>query len=139
MSVALASRGDVEARLGRSLTTAEQPRADGLLEEAGVIVLAYLGADAEPDPVPAAVRVVTSRMVARVLLRDAAGTPDGAESVATTTGPFARTVAFGASSSSGGPWLSATDKATLSAHRVGGGLSSVAISSGRSGRYRSLA
>ena len=139
----LATPADVEARLARPLTTAEAVRVDGLLPEASALVVGYLGCDpTDPaaDPtVPAAVTLVVSRMVARVLDREAtAGEALGAESVTETAGPFGRTLNFGAgaASSVGGPWLAATDKITLKPYRCGGGVVSIGVTSGRTGRYR---
>lgn len=137
--MALAAEADVVARLGRPLTTAEQTRVSGLLEEADVLVLAYLGLDADPDPVPAAVRVVTSRVVARVIERAATqGVASDAESVTSQVGPFGRTLRFAAGSTSGGPWLTGADKTVLGPHRAGGGMVAVSIGSGRTGDYRVL-
>lgn len=133
---ALATAGDVEARLGRQLTELELARTGGLLEEAGALVLAYLGVEVAPVPVPDAVRVVTSRMVARVLERDATpGAVPDARSVTDQAGPFGRTVTFSSGTTSGGPWLAAADKVMLRSHKSG--MTTAAISSGRTGRYRS--
>lgn len=134
----LASVTDVERRLGRELDAAETSRADGLLEEASVLVEEYLGHT--PAPVPDTVRVVTSRMVARVL-----SAPKGASATALapgqlssqmSMGPFGRSATYEPGSTSGGPWLEAKDKATLRRHRLNGGMVSVAMSSEHTGRYR---
>ena len=128
--------GDVEARLGRPLTETERLRVDGLIEEAGVLVLAHLGMEVEPVPVPAAVWIVTSRMVARVLERDTeSGVVPDARSVTEQAGPFGRTVTYGSGTTSGGPWLAAADKVMLRSYKAG--MTAAPISSGRTGRYRS--
>ena len=133
----LASVTDVERRLGRELDEAERLRADGLLEEAGVLVEEYL--NQTPDPVPDAVRVVTSRMVARVLQQKGAGATalaPGQLSAQRGMGPFSQSVSFEPGSTSGGPWLEAKDKTSLRRHRLGGGMTSVAMGSEHSGGYR---
>ena len=142
----LAVVGDVVSRLGRPLTPVEQTRADGLLDEASALVLAYLGWDEVPmdplDPlvplaIPSAVFIVTSRMVARVLDQDAASTrPAGAESVTQAAGPFSQSYTFGSGSTSGAPWLAAGDKVLLKRFRVNGGQVSVPMSTGQTGLYR---
>lgn len=112
--VAVASSEDVETRLGRDLTESEAQRVIGLIEEAQVIISGYLGAI--PDPVPPAVRVVVSRMVARVLEQ-----PDSeafyAESVSHSAGPFSETKRYSSGASGGAPWLTASDKQALAAVR----------------------
>lgn len=134
----LATLTDVEKRLGRELDAAEVPRAEGLLEEASVLVEEYL--NRAPDPVPDAVRVVTSRMVARVL-----SVPKGAGATVLAPGqlssqigmgPFSRSSNFEPGSTSGGPWLESKDKASLRRHRLGGGMTSVSMASEHSGSYR---
>lgn len=132
--MALATASDVEARLGRPLTAAETPRVEGLLEDASALVLGHLAWDEEPSPLPGEVRIVVSRMVARVLERDAVA---GVESETQTTGPFGRTLRFTAGATSGGPWLAAADKVILRRHRAGGGLTAVTVSTGRSGAWGS--
>lgn len=138
----LAAASDVVERLGRPLTATEATRADGLLAEASALVVGHLGGDptdtsVDPPVVPDGVVIVVSRMVARVLEREgAAAETHGAESVTTTTGPFGRTLNFGAGTTSGGPWLAASDKVILKPHRAGGGFASVGMTSGRTGRYR---
>lgn len=125
---ALATVDDVEARLGRSLTPEETARTDpGLLEEASALVVGYLGCDpASPGPVPSGVRVVTSRMVARVLQQEggstsSGGTPVGAEQVTRSMGPFSETYGFGSSGAgSGAPWLGTADKQALKPYRCDG-------------------
>lgn len=138
--MALATVFDVETRLGRSLTTAEQTKADGLLPEASALVRAYLGGDATVEGiVPEDVVIVVSRMVARVIERGATdATSSGAEAVTNQVGPFGQTLRFGSSTVSGGPWLSAGDKTILAAFRVGGGFVGLDISSDHTGLYRRL-
>jgi hypothetical protein len=139
--MALATVADVALRLGRDLTTTETSRAEGLLEEASALVIGYLGCDptdtsVEPPTVPAAVAIVVSRMVARVLQQSASVEEFGSEATTDSTGPFSTTVRYGAGTTSGAPWLTKVDKLTLRPFRCDGGFSSVAISAGTTGRYR---
>ena len=134
----LASVTDVERRLGRELDEAELSRTEGLLEEASVLVEEYL--NQTPDPVPDAVRVVTSRMVARVLSAPkgtgATALAPGQTSATMSMGVFSRSANFEPGSTSGGPWLEAKDKASLRRHRRGGGMTSVGMTSERGTGYR---
>lgn len=110
--MALASSVDVVDRLGRPLTTDETARVDGLLEEASALVSGHLRC--VPDPVPDAVRIVASRMVARVFASVGAGGPEpGVSQMSQTMGPFAITRGFTADASSGGVWLTRQDKVML--------------------------
>lgn len=106
----VATVSDVERLLGRDLENEENALIEGLLEEAEVLIEGYLGRI--PQPVPRRVRVVASRMVARVLEQ-----PDrGAfftESVQHSAGPFAETRRFTTGASGGAPWLTAVDKQML--------------------------
>lgn len=115
--VPLATVADVEARLGRSLTTAEDAKADpGLLEEASVKVIAYLGrAEDYYDAlaIPSTVKIVTSRMVARCLEQSAAGVVPGMQQAGQTAGIFSQQTTFVAGSSNGSPWLTRADMADL--------------------------
>lgn len=142
--MALATQPDVEARLARPLTESEITKADGLLDEASALVRAYLGDDPTvvdlillTSVVPEDVVIVVSRMVARVIERDASST-SGAEAVTNQVGPFGQTLRFGASTVSGGPWLAAVDKTILAAFRVGGGFVGLDIASDHTGLYRRL-
>lgn len=136
----LAAVDDVEARLGRTLTTPETARTDpGLLEEASELVLAYLDLDAEPDPVPPAVTIVVSRSVARLLEQASAASdaiPSGAQQQSRTWGPFTEQMTFESGSTSGAPWLTAADKLLLRRYRSGGGVTSVRLGSEHTGSYR---
>lgn len=126
MATTLATVADVEARLGRPLTTSEEALTDpGLLEEASALVLAYLGCDpTDPDTgeVPEPVSIVTSRMVARVLRQEAATAPGlvGATSATDTAGPFSQTRQYPAGITSGAPWTTAADKAILGPYQCAG-------------------
>lgn len=139
--MALATAADVVARLGRALTTAEEGKVGGLLEEASALVIGYLVCDptdtsVEPPEVPTAVAIVVSRMVARVLQQTASVEEFGSEATTDSTGPFSTTVRYGAGTTSGAPWLTKVDKLTLRSFRCDGGFTSVAISAGTTGRYR---
>ncbi|KDE14245.1 hypothetical protein [Rhodococcus aetherivorans] len=117
--MALATVEDVEARLGRSLTTEETSRASALLEEASVLVEGYCGRGFV-EPIPAAVPMVVSRMVARALETPTEAV--GVQSVQRSAGPFGETLTFG-ENTSGGVWLASTDKIMLRGLRVGGSVS----------------
>lgn len=112
--MALASVEDVEARLGRNLTSDEQSVAAGLLDEASDLAVAFMRCT--PDPMPAEVTRVVSRMVARVLSTDAS-VPFGLTQSARTQTAGAMTLtnsqSFSEGSTSRAPWLSATDKVVL--------------------------
>lgn len=126
----LANQGDVEIRLGRELTADELALLPGLLEEASLLVEGYLGIvykdPSGPDgvPIPDAVVVVVSRIVARTFTAPSPQLlPEGARSAG--AGPY--TVSFGDSRTN--LWLSKADKTTLK--NVGGGMTSVPMKSER--------
>ena len=114
----VATVSDVARLLGRDLDGGEDALVEGLLEEAEVLIEGYLGRI--PQPVPRRVRVVASRMVARVLEQ-----PDAeafyAESVQHSAGPFSETKRYSTGASGGSPWLTAADKQALRRVRIGGG------------------
>lgn len=114
---------DVEKRLRRQLTGDEEEYLDGMIEEAEVLVLGYLEcpADRFADAVPDAVRLVTSRMVARVIQEgDIAPDDFGAVQYGATAGPFSQQRTFVAGSRTGAPWLTKVDKSALDPFRCGG-------------------
>lgn len=128
----LATQEDVEARLGRTLTEDEVLRCPGLLEEASLLVEGYLGTVfKDPDgvddpgpPIPAAVVVVVSRIVARAFTAPSQQLlPEGARSA--TAGPYS--VSFGDNRTN--LWLSKADKTTLG--NLGGGMNSIRLKSER--------
>lgn len=120
--MALATQEDVEAVLGRPLSESETARAESLLRRASALVIGYTGQDFEPAPYPETVVEVTASMAARAV-DTASAAPAGVEQQ--TQGPFS--VRFSSAASSGGPWLSASDKIMLRPHRLGGGLTSVQL------------
>ena len=120
--VALASPTDVEARIGRALAEDETSAVEGLLDEASAMVEGYLGREVQA-PVPKAVTLVVSRMVARVLESPTDGF--AAESIQQTAGPFSHSVRFAAGASGGSPWMTAGDRMILRRYRRSGGLYSV--------------
>lgn len=140
--MALATVLDVVDRLARGLTTTEADRSVGLLDEASDLVRAFVGwlDDADvPTPVPGPVTRVTSRMVARVLEKDAQGaatTDRGVTQLTQTFGPFAEQRTLEPGSSSGAPWMTKTDEKTLAPYRAGGGLAALGFVSNQTGRYR---
>lgn len=125
----LATDEDVEKRLGRQLTDQEKAKTPGLLEEASALVLAYCRRTKTGfgDPVPDAVVIVTSRMVARVLT-----TPSGLEGVVSQqkgAGPFQETRNYGTDGVSVSPWLTKADKIMLAG--LAGSMVSVPLGSER--------
>ncbi len=87
----LATQSDVEDRLRRDLTEDEGEFIDALLEEASVLVEAWLTKRGitytDVDDVPRLVVIVVSRMVARSLTNpELPGLPDGANDLG--AGPF---------------------------------------------------
>lgn len=123
--MALATKPDVEARLGRELTEAEagtaDARVDALLDDASAVVIGYCGTDFEPSPYPSAVVGVVAKMVARVYARGATAGGEFAEQQ--NAGPFG--VRYSSSASTGDVWLTAADKLALRSLRRGGGITSV--------------
>lgn len=117
----LATVTDVETRLGRSLTTAESTKVDpGLLEEASVKALAYMGYAEDfydGSTVPTTVTIVVSRMVARVIEQATSGIVPGTQQAGQTAGIFSQQTTFVAGSSNGSPWLTRSDKSDLDSAR----------------------
>ena len=122
--MALATQGDVEAMLGRDLTTAEASRVVGLLARADALVMGWLGCPAEPAPLPPAITSVVADMVARVLGSTATV---GVEQVSVDS----TSVRYSQSASSGAVWLTDSDRLALRRFRCGGGLTSVQLVSDR--------
>lgn len=114
--MALAAQADVEARLGRALTTPEEDRAPGLLDEASALIEAWFAAGGctMGSPTPANVVLVVSRMVARVL-KVADDEASDATAVTDSAGPFSRTRNYAAGASQGSPWINKNDRLLLRA------------------------
>lgn len=118
------AQDDVTDRLRRSLTTEEVNFLPGAIDEASALVEGYLGVTFDDDDaaVPPAVIVVTSRVVARLLTL-----PEGATALADSRtsgmGPFSATIQYATDSSSGGPWLTKSDRMTLAPYRARGAIS----------------
>ena len=108
----LATSDDVTSRL-RDPDDADEERISALLEEASALVVGYLRH--VPEPLPDAVRLVTARMVARVI--EAPEQSYGATSTQYTAGPFSQSVSYANGASGGAPWLTASDKTMLAAYR----------------------
>jgi hypothetical protein len=127
--VILATQADVVARLGRALTADELARLPGLLQEASLLVEGYLGVVYQDPadsgvPIPPAVVVVVSRIVARTFAAPSPQLlPEGARSAG--SGPYS--ISFGDARTN--LWLSKADKTTL--RNLGGGFTSVALKSER--------
>ncbi|BDB58983.1 MULTISPECIES: hypothetical protein [Rhodococcus] len=111
----LATTVDVEMRLGRELTDEDAVRVEGLLEEASELVASVCRP--LPTPTPDAVRIVTSRIVARALDSDI-DTP-GVESTQMSAGSFQLSQNYTGDSTAGGPWLSRSDRRMLRRWRRG--------------------
>lgn len=106
----LASSDDVVARLRRPLTVEEAGYVADLLEEASSLVTEHCrGRDF--DPVPDAVRIVTSRVAARAL-SSPAGT-GGVESVSDQMAVWTQTRKYTSDSTNGGVYLTAADRRQL--------------------------
>lgn len=108
----LATTSDVEDRLRRELTDDEGEYVDALLEEASVLVEAWLAKQGityeEEGDVPRLVTIVVSRMVARALTTQVPGGQEGATSL--QAGQFA--VSYGDPVSSS-VFLSSADRKWL--------------------------
>lgn len=126
--MALATSQDVVDRLGRPLSTDEAARVTGLLDEASVMVEGWLRC--VPDPVPDAVKVVVSRMVARVLaVGGADNAPEpGVSQLQATMGIFGVNRSFSSDATSGGVWLTKQDKSTLRPYGCRGRVGNVGTS-----------
>lgn len=123
--VAFATPDDVEQRLRRPLTSSETEFLPGMIEEAQLLVVAYLGCGSDPYPegeIPDAVRVVTSRMVARVIAEGDAIPAEqyGATQVGLTAGPFSQQATFAQGSRTGAPWMTRVDRESLAPYRCSG-------------------
>jgi len=92
------------------LTAAEEDQVTGWLDDAAIIIDAWVNGTA-PDPVPNAYERVSINMALRAL-RQAALTP-GVQMQQQTAGPFSQITQFPATMVPGGVWLSATDKLML--------------------------
>lgn len=120
----LADQADVETRLGRTLTSNEQARLDGLLEEASALVEGYLNVTYGPgDDVPAVVVIVVSKIVARAISRSGEMDALAASMEQTNAGPF------GARFRESSVFLTKADKLML--RPIAGGMSSVMFRSER--------
>lgn len=93
--MAYAEVSDLEARLGRELTTDEQARAEVLLGDASDMLDALMG-DAAAEK-PDLLRMVNCNMVIRVMGVDSADSY-GVDSMSITAGPYAQTWNYNAPS-----------------------------------------
>lgn len=109
---ALAEPADVEARLGRPLTTDEAGRVPALLDEASASVRAFMRCT--PDSIPDDVVLVVSRMVKRVLEAPVTqAVPQHMEQFSRGAGPYSQSGTFTEGSTSGSPWMTKDDKRIL--------------------------
>lgn len=103
----------------RVLTASEVTFLPGVADEASAFLEGYLGVVyAEDDEVPDAVIITLSRVAAR-MLNDTGTVPAQADSVSRGMGPFNATTHYVEGSTSGGPWLTKSDKVALTPYRVG--------------------
>jgi hypothetical protein len=117
----------VVARLGRELTADELAAVPGLITEATALVVGHLARDWDAlADVPAAVRVVCSRIVSRTLT-GTSNLPAGTEQFGSSMGPFGQTTRLGADVVTGSVWLSKSDKTTLSPYFRRGQIVNVAM------------
>lgn len=121
--VGLATLADVIDRMGGDLTPEDANKATALLEEASVLVEGYLGQ--VPDPVPRAVSVVVSRMVARVM--QAPAPSFSVDTISQSAGAFSQSQKFTTGAAGGSPWLTAQDKTVLNRFRRRRGFYSVSM------------
>jgi hypothetical protein len=103
-----------------TLSQTKQDQIPGYIEEASILVEGYLGHTypdpptddtPNPDPVPAAAKIVTARMVARALT--ATPVEGNFDTYGSTMGPFAHTKHVAADVLGGGVWLTRQDKMAL--------------------------
>lgn len=117
----LCTPADIQARLRRPLTGTEEQWLPGMIDEAQTLVLSYLGCppDKYQEEVPAALTLITSRIVARVIQEHDTINPAtfGATQFNATAGPFAHQATFTQGSRTGAPWLTRADKNVLDQHR----------------------
>lgn len=116
--MALATQADVEERLGRLATEAEEARLPSLLSDASAVVIGYCRQDFEPSPYPETVVGVVAKMAARALGRS--GAVGGGMAEQANAGPFS--VRYSSASSEADVWITAADKLALRPHRKGGGV-----------------
>lgn len=129
--MAFADDLDVVAALRRALAGAEATYVDDVIAEAEDLIVGYLGADPTvAGVVPGPVTRVCARMVARVFLQDD-GRAIGVTQTQQTAGPFSNGGSFVQGSTTGSPWLAASDKIALRPYRPGGGMRSMAFQSER--------
>ena len=101
-------------RLGRLLSTDESVRVNGLIDEASVLVIAYLGRSWPwLEDVPESVRIVCSRMVARCFATGSGSMDPGLQSYSSAFGPMSVTSKFADGVVHGQPYLSSVDRQGL--------------------------
>lgn len=107
---------DIESATGLEVATEDEPQALFLIRSAVAAAEGYLG-QRIPDPAPDAMVVVVTRMVARALGQEKAGTPTGMTGDMFVAGSFTRQRQFASGSNDGGVWLSAQDKIMLKPYK----------------------
>src|SRR5688500_9821292 len=121
-----ASTQDVEARLGRELTDAEEDQYEYLIEAASAVITEAIGkseAWAEDlDPVPNLLRIVATDVAIR-----ARGNPTGARSEQETLGVYSHSTSY--KDDGGGLWLSSIEQLLVRRATNGGMSGSVQVDS----------
>lgn len=129
---AFAKAEDVKQALRRDLTGSEAASVATVIAEAQDLLVGYLGIDddayASEADVPGAVRRICARMVARVFQQDD-GRRIGTTQAQATAGPFSQGLSFIQGSTTGSPWLAASDKIALRPYRLNGGMRSISFRS----------
>ena len=109
--MAFATESDVEARLGRSLTTAESTQVDALLDAAQATIEVVIGcAEADLDTVPASCQHVCVAMVLRGMVN-----PHGFASDTESLGAYSKSQTYGRD---GGGDLTPTQAETMILRRA---------------------
>lgn len=120
----LAQKSDVEDRLGRALTSAEDAVVEARLTDAELLIFGWCGQSFDTfDTCADTIIAVEAGMVARVLLQGSAGQTPGIQSV--QLGAFS--TQYASALTTGDVWLSAGDKLRLRSCRRGGGMTSVQL------------
>jgi hypothetical protein len=128
--MAFATEADVEAVLGRSLTSAESNVVDNLLERATDRIIGH-GVPFNVDDFRGAVKRVCAEMVQAVFDKPATTTSDY-DASGYNVAREAAAVRLGVeSATTSGPWLTSTQKLALSPYRIA--MRSVAMTSEEAG------
>lgn len=114
--MAYATVDDVAAATGATYTDTQVAQLTSWLTDAGLLIDGYLCVSA-PDPAPEAYKQVSINMAVRALAATDSGVTPGATAQLNVAGPFTQQTQFSAQSTTGGVWLSASDKLMLRPYR----------------------